>query len=93
MSEPYDGGPAFPCPSVSTHLGHRAPDGYPGMTLRAYFAAHAPEAPGDFMRADVPCVRELAGGRKEVGTRLESALEWAVRWRLQYADAMLKALK
>jgi hypothetical protein len=64
-----------------------------GMSLRAYFAAHAPEVPGDFVRMDVPCSRDMGGGRMASGTRFETHLEWIVRWRLAYADAMLKALK
>lgn len=48
-----------------------------GMTKREYFAAHAPDVPADFPWA-------------EGETDLEQLL---VRWRLHYADAMLKALE
>lgn len=69
MSFPIDdGGPAFPHESSPmTHM---------GMTLRDYFAAHAPEPPGDFMRTNA---------------ELYDSLAWRVRWRWAYADAMLRA--
>lgn len=93
-SRPYDGGPAFPSPSVVTSDGGRMPSGYPGVSLRAYFAAHAPPVPGDFLRhMDIECFYGRADGRKEVGARPETTLELTARWCLAYADAMIKGLK
>ena len=69
MSETInDGGPAFP-----TDHGKNVVD---GMTLRDYFAAHAPEPPHDFMRTEA-----------EYG----DTLAYQVRWSWEYADAMLNA--
>lgn len=76
MSNPIsDGGPAFPIPlhPGQTYTAHALCD---GMTLLDYFAAHAPEPPGDFMRTDA---------------ELYDSLAWRVRWRWAYADAMLRA--
>lgn len=36
MSQPNDGGPAFPLAFTHAEMGH-----FPGMSLRDYFAAHA----------------------------------------------------
>lgn len=73
-----NGGPAFPLPPVS-HDGKvvALTEGVAqGMTLRDYFAAHAPEPPHDFMRTVAGC---------------SNALAYRVRWSWQYADAMLSA--
>ena len=64
-----NGGPAFPVDVP----GHRIEF---GMTLRDYFAAHAPEPPGDFIRTNA---------------ELYDSLAWRARWRWTYADAMLRA--
>lgn len=43
FSNPASGGPAFPCPEISTrHFGD--PGVYPGMTLRDWIATHAMQA-------------------------------------------------
>jgi len=64
-----------------------------GMTLRAYFAAHAPDVPGDFQQRRKTVVVDTGMGLKRIESGLESRLEWIVRWRLEYADAMIKAFK
>lgn len=80
MATINDGGPAFPSPAVydpSREQVHAA-SAYgadPGMTLRDYFAAHAPEVPADFDWANMEC----------------NIVERLVRWKWHYADAMLKA--
>ena len=65
-----------------------------GMTLRAYFAAHAPEVPNGFMHRSVEAVHtDVFSGFKSVRRETEPRIDTIVRWRLAYADAMLKALK
>jgi hypothetical protein len=64
------GGPAFP-------LRNTDPNDYipfPGMTLRDYFAAHAPEMPSWWVR-NYPTT--------------DNSMEIFVAWRWFYADAML----
>ena len=72
---PYNG-PAFPVQDAATWQAH-------GMTLRDYFAAHAPidvaDANGAFYRAH---------GRN---ARTSEMLDMLARLRSMYADAMLKA--
>lgn len=60
--------PAFPVESAADHQ-------YCGMTLRDYFAAHAPDAPDDF------------GWNNGEATQCERL----ARWSYHYADAMLAA--
>jgi len=77
-SSDVDGGAAFPSPGVVMPGGDWAAKqqgAYEGMTLRDYFAAHAPDVPDDFGWEDheTDCVQRIA------------------RWRFHYAAAMLKA--
>lgn len=67
------GGPAFPSritkdSAVESHA-------YKGMTLRDYFAAHAPPAPDRVM----------------ANLNWDRRFEIQSRWAYDYADAMLKA--
>ena len=66
---------------------------YGGMTLRAYLAAHAPPAPGDFapLRKSMVVTRE--DGLKEIVPGNEAQADTLVRWRIHYADMMIEALK
>lgn len=72
-----DGGPAFPNPpgAFNPHTG-------PGMSLRDYFAAHAPEMP-DGWTGIVPLSERLS--------RADDMLYRLIEWRWFYADAMLAA--
>lgn len=88
MSGEKTGGPAFPLqydPYVDHPVHgrvHRASIGediQEGMTLRDYFAAHAPVAPDDWNET-------LAMRATYVDEQMAIAL-----WRFEYADAMLKA--
>lgn len=67
MSKDNNGGPAFPAKIGNCY--------YYGMTLRDYFAAHAPDVPSDF---------EWANTETDSWQRM-------TRWRYHYADCMLKA--
>lgn len=80
MSNINDGGPAFPfqCQGATT-----APKIYYGMTLREYFAAHAPAVPESFER----CRYYETHG---VGNYVENDIDRMIRWRWYYADAMLR---
>ena len=70
MNEINDGGPAFP------HvLRNEYDSAEKGMTLRDYFAAHAPDVPDDF---------GWATGETDSWQR-------RTRWNYHYADAMLRA--
>jgi hypothetical protein len=85
-----DGGPAFPVES-SLWQGH-------GMTLRDYFATHAPLPPTDFgaktwseQRAVPAHDGRLGDVRLKTIVTTESAADYVARWSYVYADAMLKA--
>ena len=71
-NEINDGGPAFPRTEVGTEGGCFP---FSGMSLREYFAAHAPPPPSGWI-----------GDRKDKN-EIYAMLEW--RW--FYADAMLAA--
>lgn len=66
------GGSAFPLSTV------RYEDGL-GMTLRDYFAAHAPECPDTWL-SRYPMERGWRGEARAISD-----------WRFEYADEMLKA--
>ena len=74
MNEIKDGGSAFPVPEtvVDSDKVHQPNDR--GMTLRDYFAAHAPDVPEDF---------GWATGETDSWQRRS-------RWNFHYADAMLR---
>lgn len=80
----HDGGPAFP-------VFFRDIKGMDGMSLRDYFAAHAPEVPPDFNRLSQTTVVNDGYDRKRVSNMVEPYTTWMVRWRWHYADLMLKA--
>ncbi|MBR8344193.1 hypothetical protein [Burkholderia ambifaria] len=71
------GGPAFPSTTktYTADNGDTMHQGASGMTLRDYFAAHAPEVPDDF---------DWAAGETDSWQR-------RARWNFHYADAMLRA--
>jgi len=80
------GGPAFPVSTAEASEGHQ--DGhntwqFPGMTLRDYFAAHAPIGVADANEAFY-----RAHGRNALTSEM---LDTLARLRSMYADAMLKA--
>ena len=53
MTARDDGGPAFPAPDLGElDFGQRG--AYPGMTLRDYFAAHAPAEPQHWFKPSMP---------------------------------------
>lgn len=79
MTNQQNGGPAFP--TLEAHVGFNL--GKPGMTLRDYFAAHAPIGVAD---ANEAFYREH--GRN---ARTSEMLDVLARLRIVYADAMLKA--
>lgn len=93
MNENKNGGPAFPSGN-EVRVGPCVTQGHAGMTLRAYFAAHAPMVPADFERKKVVCVvARDAAGSKFVKERLELNCEVEIRWRWHYADMMLEAME
>lgn len=83
-----DGGPAFPTDSeaqVGTSTYH-----FTGMTLRDYFAAHAPALPHDLAElareeADVDNPDKTHGEKSDV------LLSIRAYWNYMYADAMIAA--
>lgn len=54
-----DGGPAFPCEKKYQEFTRQeTPIGFPGMTLRDYFAAHCPEFPhGNLLWSQIASAR------------------------------------
>jgi hypothetical protein len=97
-----EGGPAFPCPRYVNANGETFSlsefDGENGMSLRDYFAAHAPEMPDWFRPATEeqrPNVPEMASAAEHDATmdawwgRVRLARISAWPW--VYADAMLAA--
>lgn len=83
MSAPSE--PAFPCKS------------HEGLTLRDYFAAHAPVCPdaGFFPRSIVHGEAVVADGSRKriIYTWPELEIHRQIRWSLEYAEAMLAARK
>ena len=59
---------------------------------RTDFALHAPPVPQDFYLLRLPIIVDQVGGFKRVVQGTESELDRIVRWRLTYADAMIKEL-
>lgn len=66
-----------------------------GMTLRDYLAAHAPDVPLCFGRTFTEKVGQIGVNKDGIvyGPQkvFETDFERLIRWRWQYADAMLKA--
>lgn len=84
MTEKNTGGPAFPpMHDPDTHQS--------GMTLRDYFAAHAPSVPNDFDIKCIEAVGQTGVDKFEVIRAKERDAEQLVRWRWHYADAMIRA--
>lgn len=86
-----DGGPAFPC--VIDSYNDVPAHNEQGMTLRDYFAAHAPEVPAWFKIDGFP---KMAGCSVEATRLYELELDAyaerrAIAWPWHYADAMLAA--
>lgn len=81
MSAKPDGGPAFPCPAPQGIGAAQAAgfgselSAYPGMSLRDYFAVHAPDPPAWWY---------------ENATDFESHHKALCQWRWKYAETMLK---
>ena len=87
---PKDGGPAFPGFDPASET----PKPLNGMSLRDWFAGHAPPFPAEAMT--VPEAEALAGISYD-GITFGSPEHWAfwadaeAAWKLLHADAMLKA--
>lgn len=94
MTDKNTGGPAFPAPEAGMEH-FSAPSAYMGMTLRDYFAAHAPDVPNWFDRNYVEKVAQIGIDKDGVVNGLcmipETDCERLIRWRWNYADDMLKA--
>lgn len=91
MRHHYDGGPAFPFAAVFAPDGTGYSDGAPGMSLRDYFAIHAPEPTKEQI--------EQVGERERLANphgdtykpRRRGWTEIACSLRYEWADAMLAA--
>ena len=92
MKPTNDGGPAFPFPTMEQ--GSTCTAGAwaasPGMTLRDYFAAHAPAMPSDLGRLALEDA-DVDNPDKTHGEKCDVLLSIVSEWRYRYADAMLKA--
>lgn len=90
MTDQPDNPPAFPYPSKPRGYGQSSDSGQhyviyggqPGMTLRDYFAAHAPLTFAD-------AVEHWRG--KGESTSYEQVMKTLAAMRMAYADAMLRA--
>lgn len=95
MNDKNTGGPAFPEAGLSGLPNGEFIHGQSGMTLRDYFAAHAPEVPLEFDRAFTEKVAQIGINKDGIvyGPRkvFENDFERMIRWRWNYADSMLKA--
>jgi hypothetical protein len=65
---------------------------HPAM-MRAYFAAHAPDVPFHYEFQRVLTAVDEGNGQTSVKMLPETDLARIVRWRLEYADQMLAALR
>ena len=79
-----DGGPAFP-EFMGDHMEPKR-----GMTLRDYFAAHAPAMPSD-LAALAKEHADTDNPDKTHGEKCDVLLSIRAEWNYRYADAMLKA--
>jgi hypothetical protein len=106
MSKFREGGPAFPfeyCNQTRSNqpqffgtsvLAPGAAQQFAGMSLRDYFAAHAPAIPEEFKRIETitSTVTDNGDGTKRIISVkvLEPIEAYTARWNWAYADAMLK---
>ena len=81
-----NGGPAFPSASEYDH-GDRIFERTSGMSLRDYFAAHAPEMPAAFRDIWVPL--NLGTNWLEVELMPPDEIRMRIAWRWDYADQMI----
>jgi|WetSurMetagenome_2_1015567.scaffolds.fasta_scaffold697561_3 hypothetical protein len=85
-----DGGPAFPRPmgwnGLSHHEEHESNEAQEGLSLRDYFAAHAP------LIVPMEYYKLYYGGMPPMGgVTPEECLKIIFAWGYYYADAMLAA--
>lgn len=100
MSNPInDGGSAFPCINPNYDGNWNKETVIQGMTLRDWFASHAPELPNWFYRKEWT-EYHVAVKAPELGpthmkwadiNHIESNIDHLTRWKYYYADAMLAA--
>lgn len=87
-----DGGSAFPKPAHGEPGYYSYVSGQPGMTLRDWFAGHAPELPYDFGHTVRP---DLDNYRDRFEEYERDMAQWLTDrlalWAYAYADAMLAA--
>jgi hypothetical protein len=88
MSEVNDGGPAFAA-LAATAMGdvHHQP----GMSLRDYFAIHAPEPSSEAVNLQYNSDRMRNPHNDPHKPRIRSDLEIRAAIRYEYADALLKS--
>lgn len=87
MKPAIGGGPAFPCVERMTHDGEFVGS---GMTLRDYFAAHAPGMPSDLGALALEAA-DVDNPDKTHGEKCDVLLPIVAEWRYRYADAMIAA--
>lgn len=87
-----DGGPAFPQPC--TELGYAANSPWNvaggGLSLRDYFAVHAPGLPQDLASLAMEAA-DVDSPNKTHGEKSDVLLSIRAHWNYRYADAMLAA--
>jgi hypothetical protein len=96
MSNKIDtGGPAFPRPvsedttQGNQHDGNKTVAEQDGMTLRDYFAAHAPNPPSGWIGSSDDENKNI----QNLLSRPDNSIYAMIEWRWFYADQMLAARK
>lgn len=90
MSERDDGGPAFPSVMDSYGTG-QTEFATRGMTLRDYFAIHAPSPEPWWLELNRQRDRSRNPHNDSYKPPIRSEMELNTSWRYEYADAMLAA--
>lgn len=99
MANHDDGGPAFPMPFLASAAGDNTtltvpfPGEVPaGMSLRDYFAAHAPPMP-EYLRLEAEVQSRAAAHAQpdDIDAWQGIYAYLLAKWATRYADAMLKA--
>lgn len=100
MSPADDGGPAFPEPGLSGLPNGEFIHSRPGMSLRAYFMAHAPATPPASFRAVMKtscppkgAITDEAANRKRREWIADAETQRHLQWPAAWADAQLEQLK
>lgn len=91
MSKINDGGLAFPGKRMQQIGTTYAEADYPGMTLRDWFASHAPEPHADYISMQQHFDRGRNPHNDSHKPKLRSSVEIVAAFKFEFADAMIAA--